>query len=90
MGIHQVYKVCLIAKDLTFAESVCRDPFPMLATIATILADQEKECQKWGVPLEHLDKAQESINLLTERIATLMQLIKPDDSPISISSLYHN
>ena len=43
----------------------------MLATIATILADKEEECQKQGVPQERLDKAQEAINFLTERIAAL-------------------
>ena len=43
----------------------------MLATIATILADEEEECQKQGVPQERLDKAQEAINFLTERIAAL-------------------
>lgn len=59
----------------------------MLATIATILADEEEECQKQGVPPEHLDKA---INFLTEMIAALMQLVEPDAPPISISSLYHD
>ena len=44
--IHQVYKVCLIAADKTLAESICQDPLSMLATIATILADKEEECQK--------------------------------------------
>ena len=46
MDIHQVYKVCLIAADQTLAETICQDPFPMLATIATILANKEEECQK--------------------------------------------
>ena len=62
----------------------------MLATIATILADEEEECQKRGVPLEHLNKAQEAINFLTERMAALTQLVKPDTLPVSVSSLYHD
>ena len=62
----------------------------MLATIATILADEEEECQKQGVPLEHLDKAQETINFLMERIAALTQLIKPDTPPVSIFSSYRD
>ena len=60
----------------------------MLATIATILADEEEECQKQGVPQERLDEAQEAINFLMERIAALTQLVEPDTPPISISSLY--
>ena len=86
--IHQVYKVCLIAADQTLAKSICQYPLPMLATIATILADKEEECQKRGVPPEHLTKAQEAINFLTERMAALTQLVKPDVPPASISSLY--
>ena len=62
----------------------------MLAAIATILVDEEEEFQKRGVPPECLDKAQEAINFLMERIAALMQLIEPDAPPISISSLYHD
>ena len=62
----------------------------MLATIATILADEEEECQKQGVPPEHLNKAQEAINFLMERMAALMQLVKPDAPPVSVSSLYHD
>ena len=53
--IYQVYKVCLIAADKTLAENICQDPPPMLATIATILADEEEECQKQGVTPEHLN-----------------------------------
>ena len=60
----------------------------MLATIATILADKEEECQKQGVPPEHLNKAQEALNFLMERVAVLMQLVKPDAPPVSIFSLY--
>ena len=60
----------------------------MLATIATILTNEKKECQKRGVPPECLNKAQEAINLLMERMAALMQLIKPDAPPVNISSLY--
>ena len=59
----------------------------MLATIATILADEE-ECQKQGVPPEHLNKAQEAIDFLMESMAALMQLVKPDAPPVSISYLY--
>ena len=62
----------------------------MLATIATILADEEEECQKQGVPPEHLNKAQEAINFPMERIAALTQLVKPDAPPVSVSSLYHD
>ena len=62
----------------------------MLATIATILAGEEEECQKKGVPPEHLNKAQEAINFLTERMAALTQLVKPDASPVSVASLYHD
>ena len=62
----------------------------MLATIATILADKEEECQKRRVPPECLNNAQEVSNFLTERIAALMQLIKPDTPPVSISSLYRD
>ena len=60
----------------------------MLASIATILADEEEEFQKWGVPPERLNKVQEVINFLTERIAALTQLVKPNTPPVSISSLY--
>ena len=60
----------------------------MLATIATILADEEEECQKRGVPPEHLKQAQKAINFLTERMAALTQLVKPDAPPVSVSSLY--
>ena len=88
--IHQVYKVCLIAADQTLAESICQDPLPMLATIATILADEEEECQKRGVPPERLNKAQEALNFLTERVAALTQLVEPDAPPVSISSLYRD
>ena len=62
----------------------------MLATIATILADEEEECQKKGVPPERLNKAQEALNFLTERVAALTQLVEPDAPPVSISSLYHD
>ena len=62
----------------------------MLATIATILADEEEECQKQGVPPECLNKAQEAINFLTERMAALTQLVKPEIPHVSISSLYHD
>ena len=62
----------------------------MLATIATILANEEEEFQKQGVPPEHPNKAQKAINFLTERIAALTQLVKPDVPPVSISSLYHD
>ena len=59
----------------------------MLATIATILANEEEECQKRGVPPEHLNKAQEAINFLMERMAALTQLVEPDAPPVSVSSL---
>ena len=59
----------------------------MLATIATILADEEEECLKQGVPPEHLNKAQEAINFLTERMASLTQLVEPDTPPVSVSSM---
>ena len=62
----------------------------MLATIATILANKEEECQKWGVPPECLNKAQEAINFLTERMVALMQLVEPDTPPVNISTLYHD
>ena len=62
----------------------------MLDTIATILADEEEECQMRGVPPEHLNKAQEAINFLTERMAALTQLVNPDAPPVNISSLYRN
>ena len=88
--IHQVYKVCLIAADQTLAESICQDPLPMLATVATILAYKEEECQKRGVPPEHLNKAQEALNFLTERVAALTQLVELDAPPVSIPSLYRD
>ena len=62
----------------------------MLATIVTILSDEEEECQKWRLPLEHRNKAQEASNFLMERIAALMQLVKPDMPPVNIASLYYN
>ena len=62
----------------------------MLATIATILADEEEECQKRGIPQERLDKAQEAINFLTERVAALTHLIDPEAPVVNISSLYRD
>ena len=62
----------------------------MLTTIATILVNEEEECQKQGVPPERLNKAQEAINFLTERMAALTQLVKPEAPPVSISSLYRD
>ena len=90
VDIHQVYKVCLIAADQTLAESICQDPLPMLATIATILADEEEECQKRGVPPECLNKAQEALNFLMERMVALTQLVELDAPPVSVSSLYRD
>ena len=62
----------------------------MLATIAIILADEEEECQKRGVPPECLNKAQEVINFLRERMVALMQLVNPDTPPVNVSSLYYD